>query len=78
MIKVNIKVVGALKKPFGKGELKHQCRKGTSLRRLLLDMKYDEKHLPHILAAVNGERKNHDFIMSDGDSIVLTTAIGGG
>jgi len=77
-MKINIKIVGTLLKPFGKSEFQYECGEGITLRELLLELKYNERHLSHIMTAANGQKENHSFTLSDNDSVVLSTVIGGG
>lgn len=78
MIRINIRIIGALTKPFGKSEFQYDCRDGMSIAELLLDLKYSARHVDHIMTAVGGEKKNHDFILHDGDAVSLSTMVGGG
>lgn len=78
MIKVDIKILGALVKPFGKGSFQYECKDGISLRQLLIELKYNERHLTHVVAAVNGEKRDHNFVLNDDDAVELFTVVGGG
>lgn len=77
-MKVNIRIIGALMKPSGRSEFQYECRDGMSLAELLADLKYSARHVDHIMTAVGGEKKNHDFILHDGDAVSLSTMVGGG
>lgn len=78
MINIDVRIIGALMKPSGRSEFQYDCRDGMSLAELLLDLKYSARHVEHIMTAVNGEKKNHDFILRDGDTVALSTMVGGG
>ena len=78
MIKVNIRVKGTLKKPFGKAQMEYSCEADTTIVELLTELGYIEEHLPFIMASVNGELRDHKYIVKENDNIMLFVNVGGG
>ena len=78
MIRVKVKVIGALLKPDGKDEFIHECKKNITIRELLSKLKYNERHIEYIMSSVNEELKSRDYVLKNNDSLVLLTIIGGG
>ncbi|MFH1724852.1 MAG: MoaD/ThiS family protein [Elusimicrobiota bacterium] len=77
-MKVDIKIIGTLIRPFGKDVFRHECAGGATLLDLLRDLNYSERHIPHIMASVNGELKHHDAVINDDDAVTLSVTVGGG
>ena len=69
MIKIKVRVKGSLKKPFGKTEIEYSCRPDITIRELLTELEYKEDHFQLIMASVNGELKDHKYIVKEKDQI---------
>ena len=78
MIRVNIKIIGALIRPGSKKELFFDMEEFSSLKALLKKLNYNESHMRFIIASVNGAYKTQDYVLRDNDFITLKTVIGGG
>jgi sulfur carrier protein ThiS len=77
-MKVQVKIIGALMKPDGKEDFLHELPDGSTIRDLLLDLGYNEKHLSMIMTAVNGKQKKHSAKLAEHDEIELSLPVGGG
>lgn len=77
-MKLDVHVIGTLIRPHGKDIFEHECADGTTIARLLTDLKYDPRHIPHIMVSVDGELKHHDHVLKDGQTVSLSVTVGGG
>ena len=78
MPKVHVKISGILTRPKGKAQLDVDLKPKTTVRRLLLILGYDKKHVNRILVVVNGTLRKQDHVLEDGDVVSLSIIIGGG
>ena len=78
MIKVKVKIIRTLIKPQGKDEFTQECKGNTTVIEYLKELKYNERHIPFIMATVNGVPENHKYVLKNNDSVVLATIVGGG
>ena len=77
-MKIHIRILGALVKPFGKSEFDYDIDENMTLDELYKALKYNERHIPHIVANVNGEIKKPPYTLKDNDTVELFTVVGGG
>jgi sulfur carrier protein ThiS len=77
-MKIKVKVMGTLIRPFGADEFDYDCPPAATVRQLLGALKYEPRHIPHIMACVNGELRHQDHALKAGDSVVLSVTVGGG
>lgn len=78
MIKLKIKIVGALLKTQKKDEFEWETTENINVLSLLKEIKYKEAHIPHIMVSVNNEVKTHDYILKNSDTVMFFTVVGGG
>ncbi len=78
MIKVSIRVRGALKKPFGKTEFEYACKSEITLKELLKELEYKDEYLQAIMVSVNNDLKDQKYRVQDNDEIMLFVNVGGG
>jgi len=78
LITVIVKISGPLKRPRGRDLLTLKLKQGTNLRKLLLKLGYEEKHIPSIMPVVNGALQKESHVLNDGDQVSLSIVIGGG
>jgi hypothetical protein len=77
-ISVSVKISGPLIKPQGRDNFALELKSGTKLRRLLLQLGYDKKHIPSIMPVVNGTLQKDSYELKQGDQVSLSLIIGGG
>lgn len=77
-MKVKVEIIGALLKTRGARRLECELGDGSTIADLLAELAYQPMHRKHILAAVNGEVRQHDTPLSEGAEVVLSTLVGGG
>jgi hypothetical protein len=78
LITVIVKISGPLKRPRGRDMLTLEIKQGTNLRKLLLKLGYEEKHIPSIMPVVNCALQKESYVLNDGDQVSLSIVIGGG
>ncbi len=77
MIRVEVRVLGALAKPRGE-RFSLELPDGSSLEDLLLKAGYRPEHLKHIAGAVNGVQRRPNHPLAQGDEVDLLMPAGGG
>jgi molybdopterin converting factor small subunit len=60
---------------IGHRKISMQLRSGADLKELLQVLAYEEYDLYH---TVNGKHKRFDYVLSEGDEVVLIPVLGGG
>jgi len=78
MVRVQIRIKGMLKKPFGKAQNEMSCKEGTTISKVLSDLQYREDQACYITTSVNYDLKKHDYVLKDGDELTLYMVIAGG
>ena len=77
-MRVSVKILGALTKPQGRGELDVEVAATSRIEDLLLQLGYQRAHLRFILSAVNGIQQKHGHVLEDGDEVTLLMPTSGG
>ena len=78
MIRVQVKILGALAKPMGKADFELELEEQACLEDLLLKAGYQQSHLRFLIPAVNGEQAKLGHPMKDGDQVLLVLPTSGG
>ena len=74
-ITIKIRVIGTLIR-FSKNHGSVKIKKGLNIRCLLSEIGIPEKNV--MLIIVNGEQVDKNYILSDGDEVILYPVIAGG
>ncbi|MGC4121103.1 MAG: MoaD/ThiS family protein [Myxococcales bacterium] len=77
-MKVHVKILGALTKPFGKDDFEHELAGRTNLQDLLTSLGYQPSHWRLIVASVNGQQQRLGQMLQDGDEVSLMLPTSGG
>ena len=77
-MRVHVKVLGALMKPFGKDELDFDVDERACLEALLLKLGYHQAHLRFIVASVNGAQQKLGYSLKEKDEVTLVLPTSGG
>jgi molybdopterin converting factor small subunit len=77
-MKVHVKILGALTKPFGKDDFDHEVGAGTNLEQLLVGLGYHVSHLRFIVASVAGSQQKLGYALKEGDEVTLVLPTSGG
>ena len=77
-MKVHVKVLGALMKPFGKDDFEHEVAERACLEELLVNLGYHPSHLRFIVASVNGAQQKLGYAIKDKDEVTLVLPTSGG
>ncbi len=78
MIRVRVKIVGALAKPLGKDEYELELQDDSRLESLLLEAGYHAGHLRFIIPVVNGAHERLSYVLQNGDNVQLFLPTSGG
>lgn len=78
MVRVEIRIKGMLKRPFGKAQMAMSCNEGTTISAVLHDLQYREDHTRYITTSVNNNLRKHNYVLKDGDELTLYMVIAGG
>ncbi len=78
MIRVRVKILGALDKPKGKDDFEVELPEKSRVEDLLLEVGYPRRHLRFIVSTVNGERQKHGYVLGDADEVTLVMPTSGG
>jgi sulfur carrier protein ThiS len=77
-MRVNVKILAPLKKPFSGDSAEIELREGSTVLDLLIKLGYSERHIATIMSIVDGETKQHDYTLKQGQLIELFILMGGG
>ncbi|HEY3448264.1 MAG TPA: MoaD/ThiS family protein [Myxococcales bacterium] len=77
-MRVHVKVLGALSKPFGKDDFEHEITERSCLEDLLKALGYHPSHLRFIVASVNGSQQKLGYALQDKDEVALVLPTSGG
>jgi molybdopterin converting factor small subunit len=78
MVRVHIKIVGALARPLGKDDFELDCEEGTCLEELLRQAGYQAAHVRFIMTVVNGTQERPSYVLRNADSVQLFLPTSGG
>ncbi len=78
MIRVRVKILGALEKPRGKDDFEVELPERSRIEDLLLEVGYARRHLRFIVSAVNGAQQKHGYVLGDADEVTLVMPTSGG
>ncbi len=78
MIRVRVKILGALDKPRGKDDFVVELADASRVEDLLLEIGYRPRHLRFIVAAVNGAQRKLGHVLGDSDEVILLMPTSGG
>jgi len=78
MMRIHVKIVGALAKPLGKDAFDLELPAGARVEELLLAVGYEGAHLRFIIPVVNGVHERLSHALTDGDEVRLFLPTSGG
>lgn len=75
---IRVNAVGMLQTPNGKKDFEMDIPEGNTVGDLLEAIGFNARHIPHILATVNGSLRHKEHVLSVGDAVELSILLGGG
>ena len=77
-MKVRVKILGALTKPFGKDDFEHEVAARACLEELLIGLGYHPGHLRFLVTSVNDRQEKLGYLLREGDQVTLMLPTSGG